>query len=171
MLKQTLTGPWQLRQAGTETWIPATVPGAVHTDLLAAGRIPDPFIGENELQVKWVAGQDWEYRKEFDADSGLLAEEHVYLVCDGLDTLAEVSLNGQSLGQANNMFRQYRYDVKKLLDVRFGDSGRGFVHNEHARIHGQRFGNFDALAIPHCQQANLAADVHIVNVERRQQLQ
>ena len=86
MVKLPLTGPWQFRQAGTETWLSATVPGAVHTDLMAAGRIPDPFFGENELQVKWVADQDWEYRREFDTNAGLLAEERIYLVCDGLDT-------------------------------------------------------------------------------------
>jgi beta-mannosidase len=117
MLKQSLTGPWQFRQASTETWLPATVPGAVHTDLMAAGCIPDPFAGENELQVKWVADQDWEYWREFDADAGLLAEERIYLVCDGLDSLAEVTLNGQSLGQTNNMFRHYRWEIKKLLQT------------------------------------------------------
>jgi beta-mannosidase len=117
MLKQTMTGPWQFRQAGTDAWLPATVPGAVHTDLMAAGRIPDPFTGENELQVKWVAEQNWDYRREFDADTDLLAEERIYLVCDGLDTLAEVLLNGQSLGQTNNMFRRYRWEVKKLLQA------------------------------------------------------
>jgi len=117
MVKQTLTGTWRFRQTSTETWLPAIVPGDVHTDLMAAGRIPDPFIGKNELQVKWVAGQDWEYQREFDVEAGLLAEERVTLVCNGLDTLAEVFLNGHSLGQTNNMFRQYRWEVKNLLQA------------------------------------------------------
>ncbi len=117
MVKQTLIGAWQFRQAGAGTWLPASVPGAVHTDLMAAGRIPDPFVGENELQVKWVADQNWEYRREFEASAALLAEERVFLVCDGLDTLAEVSLNGQLLGRTDNMFRQYRWEVKKLLQA------------------------------------------------------
>jgi beta-mannosidase len=52
MIAQTLTGPWQFRQVGTPDWLPASVPGGVHTDLLAAGRIPNPFAGENENQVK-----------------------------------------------------------------------------------------------------------------------
>jgi len=117
MVKQTLIGNWQFRQAGARTWLPASVPGTVHTDLMAAGRIPDPFVGENELQVKWVADQNWEYRREFDAGAGLLAEDRVYLVCEGLDTLAEVSLNGQLLGRTDNMFRQHRWEVKKLLQA------------------------------------------------------
>ncbi|UCG15091.1 MAG: hypothetical protein JSV19_07310, partial [Phycisphaerales bacterium] len=56
-----LHGAWRLRQAGTRDWIPATVPGCVHTDLLAAGRIPDPLVGMNELDVLWVDEADWEY--------------------------------------------------------------------------------------------------------------
>ena len=56
--KQTLSGAWQFRQANTEEWLPATVPGGVHTDLLANERIPDPFVGDNEKHVAWVAESD-----------------------------------------------------------------------------------------------------------------
>lgn len=59
---QSLTGAWQFCQADTEEWLPASVPGGVHTDLLALGRIPDPFVGDNERRVQWVAERDWEYR-------------------------------------------------------------------------------------------------------------
>ena len=112
---QTLTGTWQFRQLGTQEWLPATVPGGAHTDLIAAGRIPDPFDADNELRVQWVADADWTYRRFFTAGSDLMAYERVELVCDGLDTLAEVKINGQLVGQANNAFRQYRWEVKGLL--------------------------------------------------------
>lgn len=115
MLLQTLSGPWQFRQTQTEAWLPARVPGGVHTDLLALERIPDPFVGDNEKKVMWVAEQDWEYRKTFTVDAGLLAEEKVFLVCDGLDTLAEVRLNGQLLGKAENLFRRYEWEIKARL--------------------------------------------------------
>ncbi len=115
MLFQTLSGKWQFRQTQTEEWLPAQVPGGVHTDLLALERIPDPFVGDNEKKVMWVAEQDWEYRKTFTVDAGLLAEEKVFLVCDGLDTLAEVRLNGQRLGQAENLFRRYEWEIKAHL--------------------------------------------------------
>lgn len=115
MQSKHLTGAWQFRQAGTEKWLPATVPGGVHTDLLALGRIPDPFVGDNEQRVQWVAETDWEYRDTFTCSPSLLAEEQVWLVCDGLDTLATVTLNGQELGSTDNMFRQYRWEVKPLL--------------------------------------------------------
>ena len=93
-----LTGTWQFRQAGTDEWLPANVPGGVHTDLLAAGRIPDPFVADNEKHVQWVAESDWEYRTSFTCHAELLAEEKIFLVCDGLDTLATVVLNGHELG-------------------------------------------------------------------------
>ena len=112
---QSLTGSWQFRQVGTAEWLPATVPGGVHTDLLALGRIPDPFVGDNEKKVQWVAEADWEYRTQFVAGAELLAQPHVWLVCDGLDTLAMVELNGRTLAKTNNMFRQYRLDVKNTL--------------------------------------------------------
>ena len=115
MLNQSLSGPWQFRQAGAAEWLPAVVPGGTYTDLLAAGRIPDPFVGENEKQVKWVAETDWEYSRSFTAGPELLAEQHIELVCYGLDTLAEISLNDQPLGKTDNMFRTYRFDLKPLL--------------------------------------------------------
>ncbi len=87
----------------------------MHTDLLALGRIPDPFVGDNEKRVQWVAEADWEYRHQFTAAPELLHQPHIWLVCDGLDTLATVGLNGRELGRAANMFRQYRWDVKPLL--------------------------------------------------------
>ena len=115
MVKQTLDGTWQFRQSGSDEWLPANVPGGVHTDLLALGRIPDPFVADNEKKVQWVAECDWEYRRRFSVDKALAAEEHKILVCDGLDTLAEVSLNGKLLGKADNMFRRWTWDVGGFL--------------------------------------------------------
>jgi beta-mannosidase len=123
MTSLSLAGKWQFRQAGTDEWLPARVPGSVHTDLLALGRIPDPFVADNELRVRWVAERDWEYRLTFPVapdrsaerpGRSLLAEERVFLVCDGLDTLADVTFNGQPVGHAENMFRRYRWDVRLL---------------------------------------------------------
>ena len=115
MHKQSLNGAWQFCQAGSDEWLPAVVPGGAHTDLLAAGRIPDPFEADNELSVQWVADADWTYRRTFQVSQELLANECVELVCDGLDTLAEVRLNGTLVGTAENAFRQYRWQVKECL--------------------------------------------------------
>ena len=93
MQKQSLNGGWQFRQCGTNEWLPATVPGGVHTDLLALGKIPDPFVADDELKVMWVAENDWEYRYSFTVEAILLAKEQIALVCDGLDTIADIYLN------------------------------------------------------------------------------
>lgn len=112
---QSLSGKWNFRQKDTAEWLPATVPGGVHTDLMAAGKIPDPFVGDNEKRVAWVAESDWEYQVHFTPEADVLALPQVFLVCDGLDTLATVRLNGIELGKTDNMFREYRWDVKTNL--------------------------------------------------------
>ncbi|MEO8288706.1 MAG: glycoside hydrolase family 2 protein [Chloroflexota bacterium] len=115
--KQSLSGEWQFRQAGSEAWMSAVVPGGVHTDLLHVGAIADPFVGDEEKRTQWVAEQDWEYRRTLTVDGKVRAQERIYLVCDGIDTLAEVRLNGRVLGEAENMFRRYRWDVTQALQA------------------------------------------------------
>ncbi len=117
MKYQSLAGAWEFRQVGTQEWLPASVPGDVHTDLLAIGRIPDPFVADNERRVQWVAESDWTYRYRFNCSAEMLAEEMVFLVCEGLDTLATVALNGHELGHTENMFRRYEWEVKPYLDA------------------------------------------------------
>ena len=120
-----LDGGWQIRlvpgQAQAKqhpqaaAWLPARVPGTVQTDLVAAGLVPDPFVGSNEAAIQWVGLSDWQYRSRFRVDAATLARGHVELVFDGLDTLAEVRLNGKLLLEADNMFRRWRVDAKPLL--------------------------------------------------------
>ena len=117
MQSQSLSGSWELRQAGKEQTYPAQVPGGVHTDLLAAGCIPDPFVADNELKVQWVAEQDWVFRRTFRVTEQLLNEDRVFLVCDGLDTLGKIELNGQKVASFKNMFVQYVLDVKNQLQA------------------------------------------------------
>ena len=110
-----LGGAWQINREGTNETIPAVVPGCIHTDLLAAKQIPDPFFRDNEKLVQWVGEANWIYRRSFDVAPDLLAHEHVVLKCEGLDTLATVRLNGTQVARTDNMFRTYEFDVKKLL--------------------------------------------------------
>lgn len=112
---QSLDGQWQLCQAGRNDVCEATVPGCVHLDLMNAGEIGDPFWADNEYRVAWVHESDWAYTLGFDVDSRLLNSERVYLECDGLDTIAEVYLNGTLLGKAENMYIQHRFDVTGKL--------------------------------------------------------
>lgn len=96
-------------------WHPATVPGTVHTDLLAAGLIPDPFFGTNELRLQWIEEEDWAYRTTFEVDATLLEHRNVELVFGGLDTFAEVRLNGRTILAADNMFRAWTVPAREHL--------------------------------------------------------
>lgn len=118
-----LVGPWRFRQASGPTsklaaldgWMPATVPGCVHTDLFALGKIADPFYAQNERDQQWVEACDWDYETTFAADDDLLARRRVDLVFDGLDTYADVMLNGTLVLHADNMFRPWRVEVTAHL--------------------------------------------------------
>ncbi|KAB1931677.1 glycoside hydrolase family 2 protein [Micromonospora sp. ALFpr18c] len=98
--------------------VPATVPGCVHTDLLDAGLIPDPYLDDNELALAWIGRTDWSYRTRFAYATG--DEDRIDLVCAGLDTVATISVNGVEVGRTENMHRSYRFDVRSLL--RDGDN-------------------------------------------------
>ncbi|WP_091201812.1 glycoside hydrolase family 2 protein [Micromonospora narathiwatensis] len=96
-----------------DTAVPATVPGCVHTDLLAAGIIPDPYLDDNETRLGWIGRTDWVYETTFDRRPG--DADRVDLVCAGLDTVATVILNGTEAGRTENQHRGYRFDVGALL--------------------------------------------------------
>jgi beta-mannosidase len=115
MYKQSLNGEWQVARVGSNEWIPATVPGCIHTDLLRAGIIPDPFYGDNELKVEWVHHEDWVYKRTFLADELLLAQEHVFLQCEGLDTVAFIRLNGREIAYTDNMHRTWEIEVTNTI--------------------------------------------------------
>ena len=95
MKTMSLNGAWSLTIPGTDFGlVPAQVPGSVYHDLLSAGRIPDPFFRDNENEALKLMEHDFLYARGFTADAALLACEAVLLRCEGLDTLAEISLNG-----------------------------------------------------------------------------
>jgi beta-mannosidase len=112
-----LNGDWRMKQTKAKDWLPAKVPGSVYLDLLNAGRIPDPFYGDNELRVFDVAMHDYEYERTFTVDPGLFQCDKVVLVCRGLDTLADIEINGQFVAHTENMHRTYEFDVKRWLRV------------------------------------------------------
>jgi beta-mannosidase len=109
-----LTG-WRFHQAGKDNWAPATVPGSVHTDLLASKQIEDPLYRDNEMKQQWIGKADWDYENTFDVSAATLQRQHLELVFKGLDTYADVTLNGQAILHTDNMFREWRAEVKPLL--------------------------------------------------------
>jgi beta-mannosidase len=116
MIKIELNENWVLRNSGNEEGpIPATIPGCVHTDLLAAGRIPDPWYRDNEKDIHWVSHEDWIYETRFEVTADVLERKHVVLRFDGLDTLCTVEVNGTIVLEADNMHRTWEVDVKTHL--------------------------------------------------------
>ena len=115
MLKQTLNGVWKMKEAGTTTSYDTKVPGSVLACLLEEKAIKDPYFRKNEYEVRDLFYKDFEFSREFEADSQLLAQECLDLVCFGLDTLADVYMNDILIASVNNMHRTYRFPVKEYL--------------------------------------------------------
>ncbi|GAA2524561.1 glycoside hydrolase family 2 protein [Winogradskya humida] len=121
MIRTDLHEGWTLRADGgpvpagiTGVTVPAAVPGTVHTDLLAAGLIPDPYDGMNEAELVWAHRASWRYDTTVTATPAA-ADERIDLVFDGLDTVAAVEMDNTLLGRTANMHRGYRFDVRRLI--------------------------------------------------------
>lgn len=118
-----LNTDWEFSQVGTEKWMSAVVPGTVHQDLIRHKLLPDPFYGTNEKQIQWVENEDWEYRTSFTVTEEQLKRDGAQLIFEGLDTYADVYLNGSLLLEADNMFVGYTLPVKPVLRL-----GENFLH-------------------------------------------
>lgn len=136
-----LDGAWEASETGSADTFAGAVPGCVHTDLMAAGRLVNPFEGDNELKVQWVSDKTWTYRRTFEVSDEFISHPHVLLRCEGLDTLASVWVNGQAVGTANNMFRTWEFDVRPVLhggenriEIRF-DSVLPYIARKEAERH------------------------------------
>lgn len=111
-----LGGEWSFRCLDAVCFsgetLSGSVPGSMYSDLLNLGRMDDPYWRENEHQAAMLSDYDWEYSRSFDIDRNTLAEERLELVFEGLDTIAEISLNGVELGRTSDMHRTYAFDIK-----------------------------------------------------------
>ncbi len=114
---------WEFRQVqqapqdANSGWLPATVPGDVHLDLIANKKIPDPFYRENESRLQWIEQESWEYRDSVEVTSALMNRTNIDLVFDGLDAAAQVFVNGAQVLSADNMFRIWRAPIKSHLHI------------------------------------------------------
>ncbi|WP_080904144.1 glycoside hydrolase family 2 protein, partial [Parabacteroides sp. Marseille-P3160] len=115
VVQQEIKENWTFKQVRGNNWYPATVPSVVHTDLIANKIIEDPFFRLNERGVQWVDKEDWDYKTTLDVAPEVFNKENIELYFKGLDTYADVYLNDSLLLRADNMFREWRINVKKLL--------------------------------------------------------
>ncbi len=115
--------------------IPAQVPGHVHLDLMRAGVIPNPFERMHERDVAWVDHSDWIYETTFPlatAPAGSL-----YLRFEGLDTIADISLNGVLLGRTDNMYMPHEFDVTQQVET--GDNHLQITFQSARRVGMERW--------------------------------
>src|SRR5450756_175801 len=112
----TLAGNWQINDDKGEYSFAGDVPGTVQGDLVQRGLVPHPYVGTNETAMRDLENKSWTYVREFELDD-LLAEENVELVFEGVDTLSDIRLNGRYLGSTEDMFLEYRFDVKDVLNT------------------------------------------------------
>ena len=117
MVIKSLCGKWNLKDALGQYSLEASVPGCNYLDLMDAGIIADPFYGENEKDVYWVAERDWTYEKAFDITEDDLKADKVTLICKRLDTICTLYINGEKIGEGENCHLAYEYDVKNYLKV------------------------------------------------------
>eukprot|EP01102_Stenamoeba_stenopodia_P020003 TRINITY_DN7671_c0_g1_i1.p1 TRINITY_DN7671_c0_g1~~TRINITY_DN7671_c0_g1_i1.p1 ORF type:complete len:692 (-),score=133.00 TRINITY_DN7671_c0_g1_i1:976-3051(-) len=110
-----LNGTWQAVNANGSVSVPSTVPGQIQIDLYNAGVIDDPYYGYNDVLYRWIVMDDWSFSRSFEVSSNLTSHDKVYLVAEGLDTVGNVTVNGEWVGSVDNMFRRYMFDVTELI--------------------------------------------------------
>lgn len=110
-----LNGKWELMDAQGVLICPVEVPGTVISGLCASGKMENPYYRENEYAVRDLFWKDYQFVRSFEADRELMEQREVDLVCKGLDTLAQISINGRMLASTDNMHRTYRFAVKEYI--------------------------------------------------------
>lgn len=115
MKHQLLPKDWKMSRRGSSDWLPARVPGSVYGDLLANGRMEDPYYRDNEWKALEIIKDDFEYVTHFSVPVEYLREEKVLLRFEGIDTIADLVLNGVALGHTENMHRTFEFSVKEYL--------------------------------------------------------
>ena len=120
-IKQNLNKGWKLEYLDKSKWIDAVVPGNVHLDLLRNNFIPDPFFGQNEAKLQWISDKNWTYKLIFNADQSIFSKGNIEILFHGLDTYADIYLNGLKIISANNMFHPWSAEIKELIKMEMNE--------------------------------------------------
>ncbi len=113
--KISLDGTWQMRGVDQERWIEAQVPGSMYQALLEAGEMEDPFYRDNEREAFFLSGKDYLFRRSFMVDREFLKEQKIFLLCHGIDTFADIYINGSRVLSCSNMHRTWEAEIKEFL--------------------------------------------------------
>ena len=118
-ISQSLNQGWNLKTDTLSVNLQVNLPSEAHADLYAAGLIPHPYgEGDEERQLQWIPQHQWDYSLKFDVDNKVWNQDNIDLIFNGLDTYADVWLNGEKILHSDNMFVRYEKDVKNLLKKR-----------------------------------------------------
>ena len=114
-IKLDLAGTWRVEGAGN--CVDGQIPGDVHSALLQAGKIKDPYWGKNEIDLQYLNREDWVFSRLFQLEEAFIQSPSVCINFDSIDTIAEVTINGHVIGYSDNMFVRRRWEVKPFLLV------------------------------------------------------
>lgn len=155
-----LNSGWEFKQTDYTNWLPATVPGEVHMDLLDNEIIEEPFYRLNEREQQWIGQVDWEYRTNFQIPKELADCKHLELVFEGLDTYADIYINGIRLGTTDNMFRTWMFDVAGYISE--GDNVLHIVFNNVFKVNLPKWEEapFRRLAPPTNDQSDVQLSLY-----------
>ena len=112
---QLLNKNWQFKKADESKWFSAIVPGCIHLDLFRNDLIVDPFFRDNEEKIQWIMDGEWIYQLKFELEKEILDKKYKMISFEGIDTYADVFLNGSKIISSNNMFHPWEVEVSNLL--------------------------------------------------------
>ena len=112
-MKRELKESFEIRVSGTDNWYEMSVPGSAMDTLVKEGVLPDPYYGENEYEVREFFRNDFDIRGHFTVSPEEFSSEHMLLVFHGIDTVADLYLNGHKLGHTENMHRRFSFSIKE----------------------------------------------------------
>ena len=112
---QSLNSGWNLQTDTLSIDLRVDIPSVVQADLYENGLIPHPYLGKVEQDLQWIPQRIWDYSLKFDVDNDIIEKDNIDLIFNGLDTYADVWLNGDKILHSDNMFIRYEKEVKNLL--------------------------------------------------------
>jgi len=108
---------WKFYHPVNKTWNDAGTHGSVQEKLIDSGELPDPFYGKNENLFGWIEDHNWEFKTNLIVSEEMLQKDFIEIEFPGIDTYGEIYLNDSMIGFAQNAFRPYRFEIKKLLKI------------------------------------------------------
>ena len=156
-----LSGVWQLLKAGDDKFeaLPANVPGDVHSALLQAGIIENPYFSDNELKNLWVGREDWIIRRSFVVDKELLSHKAIYFRAEDIDTFCDIFINGKKVGNATNRFRRWEWDIKNFL-VEGENIIEGYFHS--AEIKSEEISGNIPYQVPLAENLSRVSHINLI---------